>query len=105
MRFMAWLSLPAVPLPASRSTALRTIEPPNLDEPAPVEPPEPPEPPNHLGSVPYRLTNNQRKNGPPISAVMIPTGSSTGGMIVRDRMSQPTRNAAPNSTEAGSTMR
>ena len=30
-----------------------------------------------------RLTNNHRKNGPPIMAVTIPTGSSIGVMIVR----------------------
>ena len=35
----------------------------------------------------------------------MPTGSSTGAITVRDRMSQPTRNAAPKSADAGSTTR
>ena len=51
------------------------------------------------------LTSSHRKNGPPISAVMTPTGSSTGAMTVRDSTSQPTRNAAPKSADAGSTRR
>ena len=40
-----------------------------------------------------------------MSAVITPTGSSTGAITVLARTSQPTRNAAPNSTDAGSTTR
>ena len=43
--------------------------------------------------------------GAPMSAVITPTGSSTGAMSVRASTSQPTRNAAPNSADAGRTMR
>ncbi len=31
-----------------------------------------------------RFNNSHRKNGPPINAVMTPTGISTGAMSVRD---------------------
>ena len=51
------------------------------------------------------LISSHRKNGPPMSAVMTPTGSSTGARIVRATTSQPTRNAAPKSADAGSTTR
>ena len=52
-----------------------------------------------------RRTSSHRKNGPPIIAVMIPTGSSSGASAVRDTRSQPMRKAAPNSADAGSTSR
>ena len=39
------------------------------------------------------LKSNQRKNGPPMSAVMMPTGSSSGANTVRASASQATRNA------------
>ena len=45
-----------------------------------------------------------KKNGPPIMAVTMPTGSSMGAISVRAMRSQMTRNAAPKS-EAGSTIR
>ena len=51
------------------------------------------------------LTSSQRKNGPPIIAVTMPTGSSSGASAVRAIRSQPIRNAAPNSADAGSTRR
>ena len=51
------------------------------------------------------LTSNHRKNGPPIIAVTMPTGNSTGAMIVRAIRSQSTRNEAPKSVAAGSTIR
>src|SRR6185437_4282087 len=54
----------------------------------------------------YRfLTSSHRKNGPPISVSMTPTGSSTGAITVRDSTSHPMRNAAPKSAAAGSTSR
>src|SRR4029453_791589 len=52
------------------------------------------------------LRNSSHKNtGPPMIAVMMPTGNSDGAMIVRAMRSHPIRNAAPNSAEAGSTSR
>ncbi len=51
------------------------------------------------------LTSNHMKNGPPMTAVTTPTGSSIGAMIVRATRSHKTRNAAPNSEAAGKTMR
>ena len=51
------------------------------------------------------LTSSHRKNGPPMSAVITPTGSSTGDSAVRAITSHPMRKAAPNSAEAGSTTR
>jgi hypothetical protein len=51
------------------------------------------------------VMSSHRKNGPPITAVMMPTGSSMGAMIVRASASHPTRNAAPKNVEAGSTSR
>ena len=50
-----------------------------------------------LRSVPPHpfLTSNHRKNGPPIIAVTMPTGSSTGAMMRARHRSQSTRNAAP----------
>ncbi len=56
------------------------------------------------GNQPLR-TSSHRKNGPPIIAVTMPTGSSTGAMAVRAIRSQPTRNDAPNSAATGSTTR
>ena len=46
-----------------------------------------------------------QKNGPPMTAVTIPTGSSIGANSVRATRSQAIRNAAPNSADAGSTRR
>ena len=51
------------------------------------------------------LTNNHRKNGPPMSAVTTPTGISSGDISVRAARSHNTRKAAPNRAEAGSTIR
>ena len=51
------------------------------------------------------LTNNHKKNGPPMSAVMTPTGNSMGAMTVRATTSHPIKKAAPNNAEAGSTRR
>lgn len=45
--------------------------------------------------------SNQRKNGPPSRAVMMPTGNSVGAMMVRATVSQSTRNAPPNNNVAG----
>ena len=50
-------------------------------------------------------TSSHRKNGPPIMAVTTPTGISTGESIVRATRSHATRNAAPKSADAGSTIR
>ena len=50
-------------------------------------------------------TSSHRKNGPPIIAVTTPTGISTGARIVRATRSHATRNAAPKSADAGSTIR
>ncbi|MBP1634650.1 MAG: hypothetical protein H6Q10_1224 [Acidobacteria bacterium] len=52
-----------------------------------------------------RLRSSHRKNGPPMSAVRIPTGSSMGAMIVRDAVSHAIRKPAPKSVAAGSTIR
>ena len=49
--------------------------------------------------------NSHRKNGPPTSAVITPTGSSSGDMTVRAPTSHTTRKAAPKHAEAGSTTR
>ena len=49
--------------------------------------------------------SNHRKNGPPMSAVTMPTGSSMGASTVREIRSQATRNAAPKPSEAGTTSR
>ena len=49
--------------------------------------------------------SNHRKNGPPMSAVTMPTGSSMGAITVRETRSQATRNAAPKPSEAGTTSR
>src|SRR4029079_3688357 len=49
--------------------------------------------------------SSHKKTGPPMMAVMMPTGSSSGAMIVRATRSQPIRKAAPNSAAAGSTSR
>ena len=59
-------------------------------------------------STPYvrvRLTSSHRKNGPPMTAVTMPTGSSMGANSVRATRSQAIRNVAPNSADAGSTSR
>ena len=56
------------------------------------------------GDQRFRMSSH-KKNGPPMSAVMIPTGRTTGAISVRDMTSHPIRNAAPNSADAGSTMR
>jgi hypothetical protein len=48
-----------------------------------------------------RASSSQRKNGPPSSAVMMPTGNSVGAITVRAAVSQITRNAPPNSSVAG----
>src|SRR5262249_15741534 len=53
---------------------------------------------------PFR-TSNHRKNGPPNMAVMTPTGISIGANSVRAARSHTTRNAAPNSADAGRTRR
>src|SRR6185369_14332600 len=45
-------------------------------------------------------TSNHRKNGPPMSAVTMPTGSSPDDQMVRASASQAMRNAAPNSADA-----
>ena len=45
---------------------------------------------------------SQRKNGPPIIAVRMPTGSTIGAISVRAATSHMTRNAAPNSADAAS---
>ena len=61
---------------------------------------------NSNSCVPHRrFSSSHRKNGPPISVVMTPTGISTGAITVRARPSQATRNAAPKSAAAGSTTR
>jgi len=52
-----------------------------------------------------RRMRSQRKNGPPMIAVRMPTGSTIGAIRVRAATSQTTRKAAPNSVEAGSTSR
>ena len=52
-----------------------------------------------------RRNRSHRNTGPPTKAVMTPTGSSTGASAVRATRSQPIRNAAPKSTDAGSTSR
>ena len=52
-----------------------------------------------------RRKSSHRKNGPPMMAVTIPTGSSTGASAVRAMRSQPIRKAAPNNADAGSTSR
>src|SRR5439155_24350514 len=49
--------------------------------------------------------SSHRKNGPPIIAVMMPTGISTGATMVRAIRSQTIRNDAPKSADAGSTIR
>ena len=54
---------------------------------------------------PHLLTSNHRKNGPPISAVMMPTGSSPDDQTVRAIASHAMRNAAPKSADAGRTRR
>jgi len=52
-----------------------------------------------------RLNSSHKNTGPPMTAVTMPTGSSTGASTVRATRSQPMRNAAPNSADAGSTSR
>src|SRR5206468_3680143 len=52
-----------------------------------------------------RRNRSHKKTGPPMMAVMMPTGNSSGAMIVRATRSQPIRNAAPNSADAGKTRR
>ena len=49
--------------------------------------------------------SSHRKNGPPMSAVTMPTGNSVGANTIRATRSQPIRNDAPNSADAGSTTR
>ena len=48
-------------------------------------------------------TSSHRKNGPPMSAVTMPTGSSSGASAVRETRSHATRNAAPKPSDAGTT--
>ena len=48
---------------------------------------------NPCASCHRRLMSNQRKNGPPMTAVMMPTGSSSGANTVRASASHATRNA------------
>src|SRR5207253_5898098 len=50
-----------------------------------------------------RRKSSHRKNGPPRTAVTIPTGSSTGARIVRAIRSHSTRNDAPKIADAGNT--
>src|SRR5919201_2251230 len=52
-----------------------------------------------------RRKSSHRKTGPPITAVMMPTGNSTGANAVRATRSQMIRNAAPNSAAPGSARR
>ncbi len=52
-----------------------------------------------------RANNSQRKNGPPSSAVMIPTGNSVGGWSIRAAVSQITRNAPPKHSDSGNSQR
>ena len=52
----------------------------------------------------FRISNH-KKNGPPMMAVMMPTGNSIGANTVRAMTSQTTRNAAPKNVDAGSTNR
>src|SRR5712691_5442900 len=68
-----------------------------------VRPPEQSYGKNSEGQL--RRTSSHKKNGPPSIAVTTPTGTSTGASTVRATRSQPTRNAAPNSADAGSTSR
>src|SRR5262249_17966686 len=51
------------------------------------------------------LTSSHKKKGPPMIAVMIPTGISTGATTVRAMRSHTMRNVAPKSADAGSTSR
>ena len=44
---------------------------------------------------------SQRKNGPPSSAVITPTGISAGAMMVLETASQSVRNMPPNRRDAG----
>mgnify|MGYP003694640869 CR=1 FL=1 len=50
----------------------------------------------------WRMSSH-RKNGPPMSAVTMPTGSSSGASAVRETRSHATRNAAPKPSDAGTT--
>src|SRR5690606_33660701 len=45
--------------------------------------------------------SSPRKNGPPVTAVTMPTGTSTGAIAVRARRSASTMNAAPHSAATG----
>src|SRR3989338_1839581 len=47
------------------------------------------------------LYKSHRKNGPPMIAVMTPTGISTGGAMVRANMSHRVKNKPPKSRLAG----
>ena len=49
--------------------------------------------------------SSHKKNGPPMSAVTMPTGSSSGASTVRETRSHATRNAAPKPSDAGTTTR
>src|SRR4029079_15993977 len=49
----------------------------------------------HYGRPPARRTSSHKKNGPPIRAVTIPTGSSMGARTVRAIRSHATRNDPP----------
>jgi len=51
------------------------------------------------------LTSSHRKNGPPIIAVMMPTGNSTGAITSRASTSHAIKNAAPSRAAAGRTIR
>jgi len=59
----------------------------------------------HDGILASSRRSSTRKSGPPTSAVSAPTGSSTGASTIRASVSATTRNAAPASAEAGTSMR
>ena len=54
---------------------------------------------------PLLLLRTRRKNGAPIAAVTTPIGSSAGDIAVRATTSVRTRNAAPTSSDSGSSRR
>ncbi len=83
-----------------RHNPLRCLRVQDVNERKPRDKDEPGEALRHC-----RRTKSQRKNGPPVSAVITPTGSSNGAMMVRATTSHPTRNAAPRHAEAGITTR